>query len=79
MCDAAQLHVEYPMLFQITNVRENRASHCGVLEFSGTEGQVFLPYWVSCSVLCALRAPSRVETARVEELELTRWSPSALR
>lgn len=52
------------MLFQITNVREKKTSHCGVLEFSGTEGQVYLPYWVrNCN--CFYRCSRGVIDTRV--------------
>lgn len=43
---AASLHIEYPMLFEIANLREGRVSHCGVMEFVAEEGVVYLPYWV---------------------------------
>jgi hypothetical protein len=33
------------MLFQISNLRDKRTSHCGVLEFVAEEGVVYLPYW----------------------------------
>ena len=36
------------MLFEISNMREGRVSHCGVLEFVAEEGVVYLPYWVRC-------------------------------
>lgn len=42
---AASLHIEFPMLFEISNLREGRHSHCGVLEFVAEEGVVYLPYW----------------------------------
>ena len=35
------------MLFEISNVKEQRVSHCGVLEFVAEEGIVYMPYWVS--------------------------------
>ncbi len=52
---AASLHIEFPMLFEISNLREGRVSHCGVMEFVAEEGVVYLPYWVctlysSCSM-----------------------------
>ena len=34
------------MLFEISNLREKKTSHCGVIEFSAEEGMVNLPYWV---------------------------------
>jgi len=42
----ARLHIQYPMLFKLTNNRANRVTHCGVLEFVADEGRVYLPYWV---------------------------------
>ena len=52
---AASLHIEYPMLFEIANLREGRVSHCGVMEFVAEEGHVYLPYWVRAA--CCLVLP----------------------
>lgn len=45
---SARLHIEYPMLFKLTNIdpKRQRVSHCGVLEFVAEEGKCYLPYWV---------------------------------
>ncbi|KAF7147759.1 hypothetical protein RHSIM_Rhsim03G0004800 [Rhododendron simsii] len=40
------LKIKYPMVFEIINPECERASHCGVLEFSADEGFVFLPEWM---------------------------------
>lgn len=50
-CLAAQLHIDYPMLFQVENRRDGRKTHCGVLEFIADEGMVYMPYWVSFASL----------------------------
>lgn len=42
-----RLNIVYPMLFKLTNPREGRITHCGVLEFVADEGKIYLPYWVS--------------------------------
>ncbi|KAG1691229.1 hypothetical protein DVH05_027091 [Phytophthora capsici] len=42
----ARLHIEYPMLFKVTNEGVDRSSHCGVLEFSAPEGSCYMPYWM---------------------------------
>uniref|UniRef100_A0AAV1UFS4 Ubiquitin fusion degradation protein n=1 Tax=Peronospora matthiolae TaxID=2874970 RepID=A0AAV1UFS4_9STRA len=42
----ARLHIEYPMLFRVTNEGVERSSHCGVLEFSAPEGSCYMPYWM---------------------------------
>ncbi|EOA27423.1 hypothetical protein CARUB_v10023557mg [Capsella rubella] len=42
----ASLHIEYPMLFRLSNDSVGKTSHCGVLEFTADEGIVYLPYWM---------------------------------
>ncbi|CAH2060189.1 unnamed protein product [Thlaspi arvense] len=42
----ASLHIEYPMLFQLSNDSTEKTTHCGVLEFTADEGLVYLPYWM---------------------------------
>lgn len=39
------------MLFQVENRREDRTTHCGVLEFIADEGMVYLPYWMMQNLL----------------------------
>ncbi|XVF46536.1 hypothetical protein PTKIN_Ptkin03bG0035000 [Pterospermum kingtungense] len=47
----ASLHIEYPMLFELTNASTERVSHCGVLEFVADEGLMYLPYWMMENML----------------------------
>ena len=42
----ARLHIQYPMLFKLTNKKKSRETHCGVLEFVADEGRIYIPYWV---------------------------------
>lgn len=48
---AAQLHVEYPMLFKLENSKTGRTTHCGVLEFIADEGCAYLPHWMMQNLL----------------------------
>ncbi|KAL3856362.1 hypothetical protein ACJMK2_011130 [Sinanodonta woodiana] len=41
-----RLHIQYPMLFKLTNKKIKRESHCGVLEFVADEGRIYIPYWM---------------------------------
>ena len=44
----AMMHVDYPMLFKISNPSPTgKSTHCGVMEFSAPEGHCYIPYWVS--------------------------------
>ncbi|KAF2720581.1 UFD1-domain-containing protein [Polychaeton citri CBS 116435] len=42
----SQLHVTYPMMFELTNGAKSRSTHAGVLEFTAEEGRCYLPYWL---------------------------------
>ena len=42
---------DYPMLFEVTNAKERKSTHCGVLEFVADEGVVYLPYWMMQNLL----------------------------
>lgn len=44
--ELSRMNIVYPMLFQVQS-KNGLKTHCGVLEFSGDEGKVYLPYWVS--------------------------------
>jgi ubiquitin fusion degradation protein 1 len=43
-------HIEYPMLFKLTNKHHNRSTHCGVLEFVANEGHIYIPFWMMCNL-----------------------------
>lgn len=42
---------EYPMLFELSNQKQKKKTHCGVLEFVAEEGVVYLPYWMMQNLL----------------------------
>lgn len=44
--ELAQMNVEYPMLFELSNPRLGKRTHCGVLEFSAEEGRCYIPFWM---------------------------------
>lgn len=41
-----QLHITYPMLFELVNGAKGKSTHAGVLEFTAEEGRCYLPYWI---------------------------------
>jgi len=41
-----RLNIVYPMLFKLTNSRQKRFTHCGVLEFVADEGKAYIPHWM---------------------------------
>ena len=46
-----QLHITYPMLFELTNGAKSKSTHAGVLEFTAEEGRCYLPYWLMQTLL----------------------------
>ncbi|KAG4155636.1 hypothetical protein ERO13_D03G123550v2 [Gossypium hirsutum] len=50
-CYPASLHVDFPLLFELTNAPVGRVSHCGVLEFVADEGLMYLPHWMMENLL----------------------------
>ncbi|CZR53675.1 related to ubiquitin fusion degradation protein [Phialocephala subalpina] len=63
-----RLHITYPMLFEIQ--RENRTTHCGVLEFIAEEGKVYLPHWMMQTLF--------VETGDLIQIKSTDLPPASL-
>lgn len=47
----AFLHIQYPMLFELSNPSTGRMTHCGVLEFIADEGLIYLPSWMMENML----------------------------
>eukprot|EP00294_Goniomonas_avonlea_P016826 CAMPEP_0114540068 /NCGR_PEP_ID=MMETSP0114-20121206/569_1 /TAXON_ID=31324 /ORGANISM="Goniomonas sp, Strain m" /LENGTH=329 /DNA_ID=CAMNT_0001724203 /DNA_START=33 /DNA_END=1022 /DNA_ORIENTATION=- len=47
----AELNVVYPLLFEVTNPKNRRRIHCGVLEFIAEEGLALLPHWMMENLL----------------------------
>jgi len=46
-----RLHITYPMLFELINGAKETMTHAGVLEFIAEEGKIYLPFWVSESIV----------------------------
>ncbi|PIN23997.1 Ubiquitin fusion-degradation protein [Handroanthus impetiginosus] len=44
--EIVSLGLQFPLFFNIENISSNITSHCGVLEFDGTEGFIFVPEWM---------------------------------
>jgi len=46
-----QLHITYPMLFEVINGAKSKSTHAGVLEFTAEEGRCYLPFWMMQTLL----------------------------
>ncbi|TKY67367.1 Ubiquitin fusion degradation protein 1-like [Spatholobus suberectus] len=43
---SASLDIDCPMLFELRNPSAEKATHCGVLEFTADEGIIYMPKWM---------------------------------
>lgn len=73
-----RLNIVYPMLFKLTNVRTNRVTHSGVLEFVADEGKVYLPYWMMRNLLMDEGSMIRVESAPLPVATFSKFQPQSV-
>lgn len=70
-----RLNIVYPMLFKLTNKKQNRETHCGVLEFVADEGKVYLPYWMQRNLLLDEGDIVQVESATLPVATFSKFQP----
>lgn len=74
-----RLNIEYPMLFRLTNVKTNRITHCGVLEFVADEGKVYLPYWMMTNLLLSDEGEMiRIESTSLPVAVFSKFQPQSV-
>jgi ubiquitin fusion degradation protein 1 len=66
------------MLFKLTNVRTERITHSGVLEFVADEGKVYLPYWMMRNLLLDEGGMIRVESATLPVATYSKFQPQSV-
>jgi len=69
------LNVSYPMLFKLTNSRNKRSTHCGVLEFTSENNQVILPYWMMQNIGIGEGEDIKVEYCNLPLGEFAKFKP----
>lgn len=73
-----RLNVEYPMLFKITNRRQNRITHAGVLEFVADEGKIYLPYWMMRNLLLEEGDIVQIESVSMPVATFSKFQPQSV-
>ncbi|XP_057548695.1 uncharacterized protein LOC130827096 isoform X1 [Amaranthus tricolor] len=71
----AFLHIEYPMLFELSNPSASRVTHCGVLEFIADEGLIYLPYWMMENMLLSEGDIVQVKNASLSKGSFVKLQP----
>jgi len=70
-------HIQYPMLFKLSNTRASRDTHCGVLEFVADEGRVYLPYWMMNNLCLEEGSMIHVENVSLSIAEFAKFQPQS--
>jgi ubiquitin fusion degradation protein 1 len=72
------MNVEYPMLFQLRNGRMNRATHCGVCEFSAQEGCCYLPFWMMQNLMIGEGEMIAVKNVSLPKAKFVKFRPQSV-
>ncbi|XP_069134813.1 ubiquitin recognition factor in ER-associated degradation protein 1-like isoform X1 [Argopecten irradians] len=73
-----RLHIQYPMLFKLSNKGKARETHCGVLEFVADEGRIFIPYWMMKNLLLNEGDMVTVENVSLKVATFARFQPQSV-
>ncbi|RNA06093.1 ubiquitin fusion degradation 1 -like protein [Brachionus plicatilis] len=73
-----RLHIEFPMLFKLTNEKLKRETHCGVLEFIAEEGRCYLPYWMMKNLMIREGEIITVEYTKLQVAEFAKFQPQSV-
>lgn len=71
-----RLNITYPMMFKLTNKKKNnRATHCGVLEFVAEEGVIYIPYWMMGNLLLDEGDTVHIENVTLDVASFVKFQP----
>ena len=69
------------MLFELSNVKQKKHTHCGVLEFTAEEGVCYIPYWMMQNLLLTEGDVVKLQYTKLEKgnfvkSKLGNWLPT---
>jgi len=72
-----RLNIVYPMLFKLTNARQKRSTHCGVLEFVADEGKCYIPNWMMQNLYLSEGDFVNIQSASLPVATFARFQPQS--
>ena len=63
------------MLFELTNVKQKKRTHCGVLEFTAEEGVCYIPYWMMQNLLLTEGDVVKLQYTKLEKGNFVKLRP----
>jgi len=65
------------MLFKLTNARQKRSTHCGVLEFVADEGKCYIPNWMMQNLYLTEGDFVNIQSASLPVATFARFQPQS--
>ena len=77
--ELSRMEVQYPMLFRLTNAKQDsQKTHCGVMEFSATEGNCYIPHWMMQNLLLSPGDLLRVDNVSLPKATYVKIRPQSV-
>ena len=70
----ARLQISYPMLFEL-RTQSGKRTHCGVLEFTAAEGNVYIPHWMMNNLLLEEGSVLSVRNVSLPKAKFVKFKP----
>jgi len=74
----ARLHIEYPMLFEVSSVEAGKRTHCGVLEFSAPEGSAYIPFWMMQNLMLEEGGMVLIKNVSLPKASYVKFKPQSM-
>ena len=73
----SRMHVQWPLLLELTNGAKGTHTHCGVLEFVAEEGRTYIPQWMMVSLQLDVGDMIQVRTTSLALAKMVRLQPQS--
>lgn len=75
----SKLHVQWPLMLELTNGDKNEHTHAGALEFVAEEGRAYLPQWMMVTLQLDVGDMIQIKTTSLELAKLVKLQPQSVR
>ncbi|OAA64398.1 ubiquitin fusion degradation protein [Niveomyces insectorum RCEF 264] len=73
----SRLHVQWPLLMELTNAEKDKHTHCGVLEFVAEEGRAYLPQWMMQTLQLDVGDMLQIKSTSLELARMVKLQPQS--
>ncbi|KAK0626159.1 ubiquitin fusion degradation protein UFD1-domain-containing protein [Immersiella caudata] len=73
----SRLHVQWPIMLELTNGEKGKHTHAGVLEFVAEEGRAYIPQWMMQTLQLDVGDMIQVKTTSLELAKLVKLQPQS--